>query len=204
MTRNWTVALVTCAAIGSLADPVAAQGLKPTIFGTVGLANVYRADDRSFGTKLDVGGGLGVERKRLAFDADVHRTIGLTPRTVQCATTLPCTGSAREGFTGATMLSGDVSYLFGEAKVRPYLTGSVGVLRATSVNTVTIASSTSSTLSETRDTDTGLALGVGFGVDVPLSTGLSLRPEFRTYSSTALSRMNLGLHRGSIGVRYRW
>jgi len=52
--------------------------------------------------------------------------------------------------------------------------------------------------------DTGLAIGVGFGVDVPLTPAFSLRPEFRTYSSVAMSRVNLGMHRGAIGVRYRW
>ena len=63
---------------------------------------------------------------------------------------------------------------------------------------------TTATVSEFHETDTGLAMGVGFGVDVPLTSRLSLRPEFRTYSSVAMSRVNLGLHRGAIGVRYRW
>jgi hypothetical protein len=83
------------------------------------------------------------------------------------------------------------------------VTGSVGVLWTESANSLTIGS-TAATLSEFRETDTGLALGIGFGVDVPLTPALSLRPEFRTYSSVAMSRVNLGLHRGAIGVRYRW
>ncbi len=40
------------------------------------------------------------------------------------------------------MLSGNVSYFFGEARVRPYVTGSVGVLRTESVNSLTVAGST--------------------------------------------------------------
>jgi hypothetical protein len=60
------------------------------------------------------------------------------------------------------------------------------------------------TLSEFQKRDTGLAIGVGLGVDVPLTSAFSLRPEFRTYSSVAMSRVNLGLHRAVIGARYRW
>jgi hypothetical protein len=88
--------------------------------------------------------------------------------------------------------------------VRPYVSGSVGVLWTEGVHSLTVVSGTGATLSEFHQSDTGLALGVGFGVDVPLTRAFSLRPEFRTYSSVAMSRVNLGLHRGTIGVRYRW
>ena len=101
------------------------------------------------------------------------------------------------------MLSGNVSYFFGGTGVRPYVTGSVGVLWTESVSSLTRVSSTAAILSEFHESDIGLAVGVGFGVDVPLTSALSLRPEFRTYSSVAMSRVNLGLHRGAIGVRYR-
>jgi hypothetical protein len=77
------------------------------------------------------------------------------------------------------MLSGNVSYFFGRSRVRPYLTGSVGLLWTEGVNSLTIVSSTGATLSEFRQRDTGLALGVGFGVDVPLTRALSLRPEIQ-------------------------
>jgi hypothetical protein len=102
------------------------------------------------------------------------------------------------------MLSANVSYFLGEARVRPYVTGSIGVLWTESLNSLTMSSSTAALLSEFHEGDTGLALGVGLGVDVPLTSALSLRPEFRTYSSVAMSRVNLGLHRGAIGIRYRW
>ena len=88
--------------------------------------------------------------------------------------------------------------------MRPYVTGSVGMLWTESVNSLTIVSSTAATLSEFHERDTGLAIGVGFGVDVSLTPAFALRPEFRTYSSVAMSRVNLGLHRGAIGIRYRW
>jgi hypothetical protein len=102
------------------------------------------------------------------------------------------------------MLSGNVSYFFRGPRVRPYVTASVGVLWAESVNSLTIVGRTVATLSEFHESDAGVVIGVGFGMDVPLTPALSLRPEFRTYSSVALSRVNLGVHRGAIGLRYRW
>ena len=204
MTRIWTALLLGLVVIGNAAN-VAAQELKPAVFGAVGVANVYRAEDRSFGTEVTLGGGLGLEWKRLGLDVEAHRVSGLTPRAVQCGlVNVACVGSGREGFEEATMLSGNVSYFFGRSRVHPYLTGSVGLLWTEGVHSLTIVSSTGATLSEFRQRDTGLALGVGFGVDVPLTRALSLRPEFRTYSSVAMSRVNLGLHRGTIGMRYRW
>jgi hypothetical protein len=205
MTRNWTALWAGLVLISTPVNPVAAQDLRPAIFGAVGVANVYRTEDQSFGTELNAAGGLGIEWKRLGFDAEMHRIVGLTPRPVRCAIgNVPCVGSAREGFLEATMLSGNVSYFFGGPRVRPYVTGSVGVLWTESVNSLTSVSSTAATLSEFHDSNTGLAMGVGFGVDVLLTPAFSLRPEFRTYSSVAMSRVNLGLHRGAIGVRYRW
>jgi hypothetical protein len=205
MTCTWTALCLELVLISIVATPVAAQDLRPAVFGAAGVANVYRTEDQSFGTELNVGGGLGIEWKRLGLDAEMHRTVGLTPRAVRCAIgNLPCFGSAHEGFLEATMLSGNISCFFGGARVRPYLTGSVGVLWTESVNSLTIVSSTAATLSEFRESDTGLAVGVGFGVDVPLTPAFSLRPEFRTYSSVAMSRVNLGQHRGAISVRYRW
>jgi hypothetical protein len=205
MMRAWTALWVGLVLISAVANPVAAQDLRPAVFGATGLANVYRTEDQSFGTKLNVGAGLGIEWKRLGFDAEMHRILGLTPRAVACAIgNVTCVGSAREGFREVTMLSGNVNYFFGGPRVRPYVTGSVGVLWTESVNSLTVVSSTTATLSEFHERDTGLAVGVGFGVDVPLTPALSLRPEFRTYSSVAMSRVNLGLHRGAIGVRYRW
>jgi hypothetical protein len=205
MARTWTALWVGLVLISTVAHPVAAQDLRPAVFGAAGVANLYRTEDQSFGTELNVGAGLGIEWKRLGLDAEMHRTLGLTPRAVQCAIgNVPCVGSAREGFFEATMLSGNVSYFFGGPRVRPYVTASVGVLWTDSVNSLTIVSRTAATLSEFHESDTGLVIGVGFGVDVPLTPAFSLRPEFRTYSSVAMSRVNLGLHRGAMGVRYRW
>jgi opacity protein-like surface antigen len=167
------------------------------------VAKVYRTEDRSFGTEVNVGGGVGIEWGRVGLDVDGHRT-RLTPLTFQCGVVgVPCVGEAREGFEQATMLSANIRYFFG-SRVRPYAMGSVGMLWTERVHSLTVVSGTVATLSEFRERDTSLALGFGVGVDVPLTRALSLRPEFRTYSSTAMSRVNLGLHRGTIGLRYQW
>jgi opacity protein-like surface antigen len=205
MTRTWTAIPAALAMLGTLTGPAAAQPPAPSVFGTVAAANLYRAEDRSFGTKLNVGAGAGLEWKRLAADVEVHRTVGLTPRRVECAVAgVACSGSAREGVLAATMVTANVSYSFGGAGVRPYVTGSVGVLRTEIVNSLTTVTGNAATLSEFRERDTGLALGLGIGLDVPLTGALSVRPEFRAYSSSALSRTNLGMHRGTVGLRYRW
>src|ERR671912_297562 len=99
MTRTWTALRIGLVVIGTVARPVAAQNLKPAVFGAAAVANVFQTEDRSFGPELNIGAGLGIEWKRLGLDAEVHRTMGLTPRAVQCAVVnVPCTGSAREGF----------------------------------------------------------------------------------------------------------
>ena len=79
--------------IGLVADPVAAQDLRPAVFGRAAVANLYLTEDQSFGTELNVGAGVGIEWKRLGVDAEMHRTLGLKPRPVQCALgNVPCVG----------------------------------------------------------------------------------------------------------------
>ena len=70
MTRNWTALWIGLAVIGTVDNGVAAQDLRPAVFGAAGVANVYRTEDQSFGTELNVGGGLGIEWKRLGLDVE--------------------------------------------------------------------------------------------------------------------------------------
>ena len=187
------------------AAPAQAQNVRPVVFGSVGLAHVYRADDRGFGTETNAGGGAGIEWKRLGAEVEIHRTFGLTPEPAQCAVVnVQCVGQARAGVLEATMITGNVTYMFSAAGVRPYVIGSVGALRSETVNSVSRVVDGTETLSEFLETDTGLALGVGAGLEIPLGRSVSLRPEFRTYTSSALSRTNLGMHRVTVGLRYRW
>ena len=99
MTRILTVLSVGVVFIGTSASPVAAQAQRPVVFGAIGSANVHRVEDQSFGTRPNIGGGIGIEWKRIGLDVEAHSTIGLSPRTVQCGVlNVPCVGAAREGF----------------------------------------------------------------------------------------------------------
>ncbi len=197
-----TLALAVAFGVG-LADGAAAQ-VRPVAFGAIGFGNIFRVEDQSFGTEMNVGAGGGIEWKRLGVDVEIHRTTGFTPRQVTCqAAPVPCSGSAREGVLEATAITANVAYLFGQTPVRPYVIGSVGVLKSDTAASLTIARSTW-TISEMRRKDTGMVIGGGGGLDVAITRHLSVRPEFQTYVSTLLSRMNLSMHRGAIGVRYRW
>lgn len=205
--RKQSVRTVGVAAllVAAMAGSAAAQDVRPVAFGAVGFGNIFRVEDDSFGTKLNLGAGGGIEWKRLAIEGEIHRTSELSPRLITCdAFTVPCTGSAREGVLEATAITANIAYTFGAAPVRPYVIGSVGVLHSDSVNSLTIATSTTRTISEFRERDTGMAIGVGVGIDLALTPHLSIRPEFRTYSSTIMSRANLSMHRGSASLRYRW
>jgi hypothetical protein len=204
MARTRT-ACVLVLLISTAASVASAQEAARVIFASASVAELYRADDRNFGTELNVGAGLGIEWKRVGLDAEIQRTVGLTPRAARCSVAnVPCIGSAGEGFAEATMLSTNVTYFLGRTRIRPYVSGSVGVLWTENANALTSVSDAGATLSEIRERDTALALGVGFGMDVPLNNFLSLRPEFRTYSAAAMSRVNVGIHRGTIAVRCRW
>jgi opacity protein-like surface antigen len=202
--RRHLIAL-TVFASSSFAAAAAAQEVRPVVFGSAGLATVYRGDDRNFGTEPNLGGGAGIEWRRLGIDVEFHQTIGLEPEPVQCGVAYAiCVGSSRQGLQSATMVTGNVTYRFGHDRVRPYVMGSVGALRSEMVNSLTVVRDGVATMSEFLETETGLALGIGGGLDVGLTNSLSLRPEVIFYSSTAMSRENLGMTRFTVGLRYRF
>ena len=204
MKRSAVFAFVSAAWAGS-AGLAMAQETRPVVFGSAGIASVCRADDRNFGTETNLGAGAGLEWRRLGVDVEFHQTIGLEPDPVMCGVVnVTCVGSARVGLQSATMVTGNVSYRFGSHRVRPYVIGSVGALRSDMVNSLTVVRDGVATLSEFLETDTGLAIGVGGGLDLAMTNSLSLRPEVVLYSSTAMSRANLGMTRVTVGARYRF
>ena len=205
MTRRVLTTILGAATVSMAGSPAWAQEVHPTVFGTIGATYVYRVEDQGFGTGTDIGGGGGIQWKRLGVEVEVHRVMGLTPKTVGCAVVnVPCSGSAREGVVDPTLVSGNVSYLFRTGRVAPYVIGSLGAISSTSFNSLTTVTGGVATVSEFSEKDTGLAIGAGFGLDVALTPALSVRPEFRLYSASALSSSNLNLNRGSVAVRYRW
>jgi opacity protein-like surface antigen len=205
MTRRVLTTILGAATVSMAGSPAWAQEVHPTVFGTIGATYVYRVEDQGFGTGTDIGGGGGIQWKRLGVEVEVHRVMGLTPKTVECAVVnLPCSGSAREGVVDPTLVSGNVSYLFRTGRVAPYVIGSFGAISSTSFNSVTTVTGGVATVSEFSEKDTGLAIGAGVGVDLALTPALSLRPEFRIYSASAMSKTNLNLNRGSVAIRYRF
>ena len=176
-----------------------AQELRPVLYGTVGFSNVYRAEDRNFGTAVDAGGGVGIEWKRLGIDGDFFRGGERGLEAVSCAVSVPCSGTATSGVVSLTMASASVSYALSSSRVRPYLVGSIGAIWSTMVDGRIDVAGGAATLTEFESRDTGLTIGIGFGVDIPLTDALSIRPEFRTYTGSALSSANLGVHRGRLG-----
>ena len=205
MRRRFLSTILGATAVSLAGSAAWAQEVHPTLFGTIGATHVYRVEDQGFGTGTDIGGGGGIQWKRLGAEVEVHRVTGLTPKTVQCGVVnVPCTGTAREGVVDPTLVSGTVSYMFRTGRVAPYVVGSIGALSSTTFNSITTVTGGVATLSEFTEKDTGLALGAGIGVDLALTPALSLRPEFRLYSASAMSKTNLNLNRGSVAVRYRF
>ena len=198
------IGAVALQAIAGVFANAQAQEVRPVVYGTVGLSNVYRAEDRNFGTAADAGGGAGIEWKRLGIDGDVFHggERGLEP--VPCSVSVPCSGTANSGVLSLTMASANVSYALSSSRVRPYLVGSIGAIWSTTVDGRIDVAGGTATLTEIESRDTGLTIGVGFGVDIPFSDAFSIRPEFRTFTGSALSGANLGVHRMSLGLRYKW
>jgi hypothetical protein len=93
---------------------------------------------------------------------------------------------------------------FPHGRVEPYLVVSAGGLWTTAVNSLTVVRDGVGAMSEFESRNAGLAIGGGAGVDIALTRRLSLRPEFRIYDSSAMSRMNLTVVRSSVAVGWRW
>jgi hypothetical protein len=73
MTR--TALWVGLVSISAVANPVAAQDLRPAVFGTAGVTNVYRTEDQRFGTELEFGFCAPGRRR------DEHKRNASPPRT---------------------------------------------------------------------------------------------------------------------------
>ncbi len=191
-----------CPALLVLLLPVGtyAQVLTREVFATIGQGRLFRIDDNPFGSGPNLGAGIGLTHRRgLGIDFELNRTLGLSARTVPCGiVNLPCEGTARQGVTSATILSGNVRYEFTRARVRPYVTGGLGAFLSRGYSPAIYVSEQRAVFSEELWNDTGLAFNFGAGLRIRLSRSLALRPELRLYSASALSRANLSLFRPSL------
>ena len=182
------------------------QSLTREVFGSIAYGRLFRFEDNPIGGGPNFGAGIGLKhRSGLGFEMELNRTLGLSAKPVPCGiVNVPCEGSARQGVTGATIASANVRYEFSRERVRPYVTGGVGILRSAGLSARVDATEQRAVFSEEKWSDTGLAINIGGGVRIGLTRALSLRPEVRVYGASALSRANLSLFRASLVLAWSW
>jgi opacity protein-like surface antigen len=175
------------------------------LFVSLAWAHLFRAEDRTFGDRPDIGAGLRLPlARRVGVELEVNRALGLHADAAPCGLVGGCEGTAREGFLDATLASANVYVRFGRGRVEPFLVGGAGGLWTKSVSSVTTVRNAAGVMSEIENRDVGLAIGVGAGLDVAVTPSFSVRPEVRIYDSAAMSRVNLAIIRTSIAAGWRW
>jgi len=175
------------------------------LFASLASAHIFRVEDRTFGDRPAVGGGVRLPlNRRIGVEFDVNRPLGLDATAARCGLAAGCIGTAREGLLDATLVTANVYVRFPHGRVEPFIVGGAGGLWTTAVNSLTVVRDGVGVMSEFESRDAGLAIGGGAGVDFALTRRLSLRPEFRIYDSSAMSRTNLTVFRSSVAVGWRW
>ena len=197
--------IVVSLALAWVSATGAAAEVTPEIFGLVGAGRLSRIEDRSFGVKPWVGGGLAVKFDSFGVEGEVSQLLGSTLEPATCAVVSPpCVGSARQGMRSAGLAGANLLYYFGSTPTQFFVTGGGGALWSKEVITVTRVGPDQATFGEAELTNTGFVWNIGAGVRIPLTAKLSLRPEFRYYDSRTVSRSNLSLIRASVALAYGW
>ena len=198
------IALAFLLAVAGWADAQTVSG-RGEVFVSVASAHIFRVEDRTFGNRPDIGGGLRLPlARRVGVEFEINRALGLEADPAPCGLLLGCVGTGRDGLLDATLATANVYVRFPRGRVEPFIIGGAGALWTTGVTSITFVRDGIGMLSEVEQRDRGLAIGVGAGVDIALSRRLSLRPEFRIYDSTAMSRMNLTVFRTSLAAGWKW
>src|SRR5262245_16532352 len=175
------------------------------LFVSLGWAHLFRPEDRTFGDRPDIGGGLRLPlTRRLGVELEVNRVVGLSADAAPCGLIAGCGGTARDGFLDATLATANIYVRFGRGRVEPFFVGGAGGLWTTSVSSVTTVRNGVGAMTEVAHSDLGLAIGGGAGLDIAVTPAFSVRPEVRIYDSSAMSRVNLGVIRASVAAGWRW
>src|SRR5262245_51142170 len=175
------------------------------LYVSLASAQIFRAEDRSFGNGPAVGFGVRWPlTRRIGLEFDVNRPLGLHADAARCGMVAGCIGTAREGLLEATLATANVYVRFPHGRFEPFVIGGAGGLWTTAVNSLTVVRDGVGVMSEFETRDAGLAIGGGAGVDVALTRRLSLRPEVRIYDSSTMSRTNLTVVRSFVDVGWRW
>jgi len=195
-------ALVFMAAGAAYAQTASVSG---EAFVTLALADVFRVEDRTFGNRPDIGGGLRLPlARRIGLEFEANRALGLRPEPAPCGLLLGCVGTAREGLLDATLATANVYVRFPRGGVEPYIVGGAGILWTRSATSMTVVRDGVGVMSEVEHREHELAISVGAGIDVPLTRRFSVRPEFRIYDSNAVATMNLTVFRAAVAAGWRW
>jgi hypothetical protein len=191
----------------ALPRPARAQASRPheltrEAFVTFGGGHVFRPEGRSFGTGLDLGGGLGVSGARLGVEFNVNHLSEFAQLVSPCA--FPgCQGSS---LSSATLASANVLYYVAGTRVRPYVTGGAGGLWSRGTHSVVTGVGNIGhipVLTIVEDHDASVALNVGGGVRIAVGKWFSLRPEVRFHDSTSSSQ-NLSAFLITVNAAFSW
>lgn len=202
---NRTVRVIACGVM--LALPAAAANAQPAaeegrirVSGTVGVSKLFRIEDRSFGTTMNVGGEAGMRifpRGWIVLEA--NHLVGLETEAAPCGLVgVTCTGNGRTGYESASMGSMNLAYHLGAGGTQLTLSGGLGFIRAEGFETVTFADGSQV---ERDVNDRGWGPTAAVGLVVPLARGWSVDPTFRIYGA---DRPNLTAIRAAVAVTRTW
>jgi opacity protein-like surface antigen len=176
----------------------------PEVSVGAGLGHVFRWEDQTFGDRLNAGGGVAIAlRSGWAFEWHADHTFGLEPRQAPCGlVNVTCVGSAHEGPTQMTVTSFNVRRYFGDGRVRPFLTGGLGVMWSRSSHSITRVQGSIATISEFATGDSGFGPDLGGGIRVRIARSWSAEAAVRWLDAPWLSRQNLAVTRLLVGASY--
>ena len=206
MMRCCWIPLLTAVAILSSASIATAQSpaWTPEISIAAGLGHVFRFEDQTFGDRANAGGSVAmVHRSGWAFELHADNTFGLAPKPAPCGlVNVTCVGVAHYGPTKMSVMSINVRRYFRSGRVRPYLTGGLGVMWSRSLHSMTTVSGSIATNTEFATSDRGFGPDLGAGVRLRMSPSWSVETEVRWLDAPWLSRQNLAVARLLAGATY--
>src|SRR5262245_59243926 len=95
----------------ALAQPLRSEG--GDLFVSLASAHIFRVEDRSFGTRPDVGGGIRMPlTRRIGLQFAVNRPLGVHADPARCGLAAGCIGTARVGLLDATLATANVVVRF--------------------------------------------------------------------------------------------
>lgn len=191
------------------AQPAPASTWTPEVSVGIGVGHVFRFEDRTFGNEPNITAAAAIRHRHLGLEVEANGTLGLTPARAACGIIVngepaACQGSAREGVLDAAIVSFTIQYQFAEGRVRPYLLGGLGIMRASVVSSTTTVRDGVALQTERVTSDTGVGPDLGAGLSVRVSRHVSISPEVRWLEASWLSRPNLAVTRSSVRAAYSW